>query len=138
MEFGQGDLSIVKGKRSKRQRRSAPAMASSRKTTSPVATTSTAEFSYSKEDEQMANCLLLLAQSGQRPVETGTDARATRVVSKRGPYECKTANASRCSKLGGHRGSHKKPKAGEEKEKASMAAVMQQQGRRGAAGPWLG
>ncbi|KAF3795056.1 hypothetical protein EJ110_NYTH06131 [Nymphaea thermarum] len=30
----------------------------------PTATTSTAEFSYNKEDEDMANCLLLLAQSG--------------------------------------------------------------------------
>ncbi|KAF3795059.1 Zinc finger protein [Nymphaea thermarum] len=85
----------------------------------------------------MAHCLMLLAQScgdrsnsPRRPVETGTDARATHVVSKRGPYKCKTC--SKCftsfQAMGGHRGSHKKPKAGEDKEKASMAVVMQQQG----------
>ncbi|KAF3793489.1 Zinc finger protein [Nymphaea thermarum] len=150
MDVGHGDLShIVKGKRTKRHRQSpAPAMASStsdeRVMASPAATTSTAEFSYSaEEDEDMANCLILLAQSGgdgRKPnspgeaVETGTDARVTNFVSKRGPdlYECKTC--SKCfpsfQALGGHRASHKKPKAGEEKEKAVAAAPSEEEGFR--------
>ncbi|KAF3795048.1 Zinc finger protein [Nymphaea thermarum] len=48
-----------------------------------------------------------------------TDAGATDVLSKQGPYECKTCG--RCFRsfqaLGGHRRSHKKAKDGEEKEK---------------------
>ncbi|KAF3795047.1 hypothetical protein EJ110_NYTH06111 [Nymphaea thermarum] len=44
---------------------------------------------------------------------------AADVLSKQGPYECKTCG--RCFRsfqaLGGHRGSHKKAKDGEEKEK---------------------
>ncbi|CAN6460590.1 unnamed protein product [Victoria cruziana] len=147
MEVSHGDLShVVKGKRTKRRRQSpAPAVGSStsdeRVMASPTATTSTGDFGYStEEDEDMANCLILLAQSGgdgpkrNSPAETGPDARAANFVSKRGPdlYECKTC--SKCfpsfQALGGHRASHKKPKNVEEKEKAVAAAAGEEEGFR--------
>ncbi|GMH07889.1 hypothetical protein Nepgr_009729 [Nepenthes gracilis] len=92
----------------------------------------------SEEEEEMANCLILLAQGQSRrsppPNQATVDAAGCKFTSRKfmetgastetgkvgcHVYECKT-----CSKtfpsfqaLGGHRASHKKPKAKEDDEK---------------------
>lgn len=140
---------IIRGKRTKRQRLQsalglamAPSSSSSgggddstggtscndhsggldRATTSP-ATSTEVTGSTAEEEEDMANCLILLAQGHSRkvsePVPTASN-RATLYA-----YQCKTCN--RCfpsfQALGGHRASHKKPKATPDEKKALMAAV---------------
>ncbi|CBI17130.3 unnamed protein product, partial [Vitis vinifera] len=79
-----------------------------------------------EEEEDMANCLILLAQGlGPRQIEEGGAVEklsspsftemATTTAGKAGfyVYECKTCNRTFPSfqALGGHRASHKKPKA---------------------------
>ncbi|XP_059643361.1 zinc finger protein ZAT5-like [Cornus florida] len=75
------------------------------------------------EEEDMANCLILLAQGGQTPKPAQTVNKAAA-----GPlYECKTCNRcfSSFQALGGHRASHKKASvAGEEKK---VLAFMQEE-----------
>ncbi|KAK3014909.1 hypothetical protein RJ639_008277 [Escallonia herrerae] len=117
---------IVKGKRTKRQRPSSPfgvAMTSSSSYggggsgggggdgegggayfSLPSPTTSDDISAGTDEDEDMANCLILLAQSGRQ--------EKTKVER----YECRTCNRSFASfqALGGHRASHKKPKGMQE------------------------
>ncbi|GMI96609.1 hypothetical protein like AT5G03510 [Hibiscus trionum] len=133
-------LQLFKGKRSKRPRQMSPprlAMVSSPMTTTATTssggesggwrgfaspTTSIELAESTEEDEDMANCLILLARgqtikSAPRPVSvattTGIDA-----------HRCKTCD--RCfpsfQALGGHRASHKKPKVvnNEENNKGLM------------------
>lgn len=120
---------IIKGKRTKRPRLPSPlrlAMASSSSSDGgeASATTSSAEFIESREEEEdMANCLILLAQGGHGHGRKASEPAATASNKAAGlyGYECKTCN--RCfpsfQALGGHRASHKKPKANtEEKIKA--------------------
>uniref|UniRef100_A0A5B7A982 Putative zinc finger protein ZAT5 n=1 Tax=Davidia involucrata TaxID=16924 RepID=A0A5B7A982_DAVIN len=82
-------------------------------------TTSSTEISTStKEDEDMANCLILLAQGGVGPTQVEEDSEIkTEKFSY--IYECKTCNRTFPSfqALGGHRASHKKPKAVAAEEK---------------------
>ncbi|KAE8717252.1 tankyrase-2-like [Hibiscus syriacus] len=127
-------LQIIKGKRSKRSRQLSPlslAMASSPTTSSsgmnsddsrgfasPVTSVEFAE-SCTAEDEDMANCLILLARGQTRksppqPVSFATSKTVSGVY----VHQCKTCN--RCfpsfQALGGHRASHKKPKVVNDEE----------------------
>ncbi|GFZ20394.1 C2H2-type zinc finger family protein [Actinidia rufa] len=121
---------VLKGKRSKRQR---PISTSTSSTTggsggdgvyfSIPSPTSSAEISTSAdEDEDMANCLILLAQGRAPPPAEVAEGKIIKLNSLRLAaaggksglyvYECKTCNRSFPSfqALGGHRASHKKPK----------------------------
>ncbi|KAJ1392209.1 Zinc finger C2H2-type [Sesbania bispinosa] len=116
---------IIKGKRTKRQR--LPSMPSKSEeeeerldlaTTSP--TTIELKGKIEEEEEYMANCLILLAQGHHAPPDHKSSGLCL--------YECKTCN--RCfpsfQALGGHRASHKKPKANgncTEEKKAVTAFV---------------
>lgn len=158
--MGSSDQSpIMKGKRTKRQRPSSPfgVVATSSSSSggggggggggagdywSISSPTSSGEVLESTEEEEdMANCLILLAQGlGPRQMEEGGAAEkfgspsetAATTAGKGGlyVYECKTCNRTFPSfqALGGHRASHKKPKAGVEEKKApaptaALAAV---------------
>ncbi|XP_060174130.1 zinc finger protein ZAT5-like [Lycium barbarum] len=175
MEFSEDSLDrtlVFKGKRSKRPRQfMAVAMVASTSSTGDVAggasggddvynysssiqysaATSTTQISTSssttEEDEDMANCLILLAQSGHRckklQVESSTHERkmvkissrkftemaTTTTGSKAGfyVYECKTCNRTFPSfqALGGHRTSHKKIKTEEKKSTADSTSQSQ-------------
>ncbi|KAK9068458.1 hypothetical protein SSX86_012572 [Deinandra increscens subsp. villosa] len=127
---------IIKGKRTKRPRPSSPlslTMASTSSTTTASEdgdtqnpnntfhkSNNSLEFTQilqqNNEEEDMANCLILLAQSHESTPATGPSplhegpvegARTSRVF----VYECKTCNRgfSSFQALGGHRASHKKP-----------------------------
>lgn len=164
--MGSNDLAqIIKGKRTKRERSSSPymvVMTSSSSsgygggdgggergvlkeeygsTSSPTASSEVCEST--EEEEDMANCLILLAQGDDRPKQThenksgkvekfrarkSSDMSAP-TVNKAGffVYECKTCNRSFPSfqALGGHRASHKKPKATVEEKKGLAAASME-------------
>ncbi|XP_041992810.1 zinc finger protein ZAT5-like [Salvia splendens] len=123
---------IVKGKRTKRPRPSSStssnggaaelynSLASSPATSSGISTST-------EEDEDMANCLILLARGNSPPqpeeIKTKFSSRkfaemATTAAGKVGiyVYECKTCNRTFPSfqALGGHRASHKKPKTAAE------------------------
>lgn len=127
---------IVKGKRTKRLRPQSPVpfeVADS----SPTTATSSAEIfsSITEEEEETANCLILLAQGHeyQKPAQLSAESNrdeaaaaspkftsrryletATSTGSRAGyyVYQCKTCNRTFPSfqALGGHRASHKKPK----------------------------
>ncbi|KAF5819794.1 putative transcription factor C2H2 family [Helianthus annuus] len=92
---------------------------------SPVVSLDTTGDTTTKEDEDMANCLILLAQSHALITEDGfhksdqirqkTDRLASKRLTEMNGYtfyECKTCNRTFPSfqALGGHRASHKKPK----------------------------
>ncbi|URD76446.1 hypothetical protein MUK42_07894 [Musa troglodytarum] len=100
---------IVKGKRTKRQRAAAATAVS------PASSTSSAELpsSATEEEEDMANCLILLAQGRSLAAGALTET-ATTTNGKPGVYvyQCKTCDKCFPSfqALGGHRTSHKKPK----------------------------
>lgn len=73
------------------------------------------------EDEDMAHCLILLAQGSKssRSTQLLVPTKPTTTTTNKGndsgnSYECKTCNKSFASfqALGGHRASHKKPKLG--------------------------
>ncbi|XP_008801217.2 zinc finger protein ZAT5-like [Phoenix dactylifera] len=117
---------VVKGKRTKRQRIHPPALAA---TDSSSASSADAWGSVTEEEEDMANCLILLAQGhaldacGPKAESPAEDQKftsrrlteaATATSGKAGfyVYECKTCNKCFPSfqALGGHRTSHKKPK----------------------------
>ncbi|KAF3441794.1 hypothetical protein FNV43_RR15709 [Rhamnella rubrinervis] len=124
---------IIKGKRTKRHRPLSPlalTMASCSSTSSASPTTSNEFAESTEEEEDMANCLILLARghttksvdpepvSSMMMTSSGTINKGTGLF----VYQCKTCN--RCfpsfQALGGHRASHKKPKAAansEEKNK---------------------
>ncbi|PHT33800.1 hypothetical protein CQW23_25600 [Capsicum baccatum] len=106
-------------------------------------TTSTTQIlirGTSEEDEDMANCLILLAKSGSgRKVQAVTDELKKEKITSRKiaeittisttgkagfyVYECKTCNRTFPSfqALGGHRASHKKPKTIVEDKKSATA-----------------
>lgn len=136
---------IIKGKRTKRPRPSSPfgpaaAVTSSFSSAdggywSIQSPASSGEISTATdEDEDMANCLILLAQGGvvgskqveataADEVEEGTTT-ATTTAGKPGfyVYECKTCNRTFPSfqALGGHRASHKKPKTTVEEKRSPL------------------
>ncbi|XP_022744282.1 zinc finger protein ZAT5-like [Durio zibethinus] len=144
-------VQIIKGKRTKRPRPLSPltlAMASS--TTSSggesggeggrnsddsrgfdravASTTTSVELAESTEEEEdMANCLILLAQGQTGKPSEPTSSSAT--TSKTGIYvhQCKTCN--RCfpsfQALGGHRASHKKPKVHNEENNKGLIFVKE-------------
>ncbi|XP_073112190.1 zinc finger protein ZAT5-like [Elaeis guineensis] len=142
---------VVKGKRTKRPRTQPLALAAAMAVAdSSSASSADASGSITEEEEDMANCLILLAQGRaldaggpkpELPAEEGggtdkfTSRRFTEAATTTGGkagfyvYECKTCNKCFPSfqALGGHRASHKKPKlaitAGEEK-KASVEEDM--------------
>ncbi|XP_074358506.1 zinc finger protein ZAT5-like [Apium graveolens] len=97
---------VMRGKRTKRSRQSVPFIltcSSSRGRGSSV--------ENSEEDEEMANCLIMLAHSGSfSQPNIGIENPDFYL------YECKTCNKSFSSfqALGGHRASHKKPKSDQE------------------------
>ncbi|KAK8536014.1 hypothetical protein V6N13_104627 [Hibiscus sabdariffa] len=78
--------------------------------------------SSTEEEEDMANCLILLAQGPSRDSHTlrGNKFAGRKLLERvsnetgKGRYECKTCNRTFPSfqALGGHRASHKKPKPG--------------------------
>ncbi|KAI3822829.1 hypothetical protein L1987_10428 [Smallanthus sonchifolius] len=143
---------IIKRRRTKRQRPSSPfgtSTTSGNSTAdgdcfidnqSPVMMSS--EMS-TEEDEEMANCLILLAQSispfteeksdqiRQKTVKLSsrrfTEPAASTAGGKIGfyAYECKTCNRTFPSfqALGGHRASHKKPKVNVEEKKTNSANI---------------
>ncbi|CAI9761539.1 unnamed protein product [Fraxinus pennsylvanica] len=123
--LGSNDHSIVKGKRTKRQRPSSSTLSSSGATAptcgdggggfySLVTSPTTSISTNIEEDEDMANCLILLAQS-----VVSLPKNATTTKDSIHTYECKTCNRSFPSfqALGGHRASHKKPKQPENDRK---------------------
>lgn len=96
---------IMRGKRSKRSRLSI--------TTTSGSTSGGSFVDNPEEDQDMANCLIMLAQSGrfEKP-EIKVEKPEFHV------YECKSCNRSFSSfqALGGHRASHKKHKSDQEKQ----------------------
>ncbi|KAL2507035.1 Zinc finger protein ZAT5 [Forsythia ovata] len=137
--LGSNDHSIVKGKRTKRQRPSSSTLSSSGGATAPTSgdggggefysslvssptTSSTGISTNIEEDEDMANCLILLAQGGvSLPKNSPTETKDSIYV-----YECKTCNRSFSSfqALGGHRASHKKPKPSENDQKETLVDAL--------------
>ncbi|WOK94888.1 zinc finger protein ZAT5-like [Canna indica] len=121
-----GTHAVVKGKRTKRRRTPLPASVLAGPT---ISSASSAEFSSSitEEDEDMANCLVLLSRgrnadlpspgspSAAEDAGVSVSVATTTDAAKPGlcAFECKTCNRSFLSfqALGGHRASHKKPKA---------------------------
>ncbi|KAK4356441.1 hypothetical protein RND71_025412 [Anisodus tanguticus] len=100
-----------------------------------TSTTQISTTSISEEDEDMANCLILLAQSGcGRKVQVVSEVKKEKISSRKFAemttsttgksvfyvYECKTCNRTFPSfqALGGHRASHKKPKTLVEEKKS--------------------
>ncbi|XP_050383099.1 zinc finger protein ZAT5-like [Argentina anserina] len=96
-------------------------------TASPATSAEFTEMSTT-EEEDMANCLILLAQSGQKQIRKLQEQQQQQLPLQQQPikavaaaadtapglyvYECKTCNRcfSSFQALGGHRASHKKPK----------------------------
>ncbi|XP_019181695.1 PREDICTED: zinc finger protein ZAT5-like [Ipomoea nil] len=139
-EYSDYQMVLIKGKRTKRPRGLSPADSScssgggdggaaavfysSSAQYSPATSTSQISATTNDEDEDMANCLILLARGGGcRQVERVSGSRkvdemaaAAAGAGKGGGdlyvYQCKTCNRTFPSfqALGGHRASHKKPK----------------------------
>ncbi|KAG1362514.1 zinc finger protein ZAT5 [Cocos nucifera] len=119
---------VVKRKRTKRQKIHPPALAAAAAVTdSSSASSADGWGSVTEEEQDMANCLILLARGHaldagpkvESPAEEKFTSRrlteaATTTSGKAGfyVYECKTCNKCFPSfqALGGHRTSHKKPK----------------------------
>ncbi|KAK1435117.1 hypothetical protein QVD17_00877 [Tagetes erecta] len=150
---------IIKGKRTKRHRPSSPfgmytnSLNNSNNSSNgdclienftPDQSPTMSSEASTKEDEDMANCLILLAQSVS-PVKEEDDtyhksdlirhkterlnARRFATVGERSGfyvYECKTCNRTFPSfqALGGHRASHKKPKVNVEEKKSGSVDVQ--------------
>ncbi|KAL1819013.1 hypothetical protein ACET3Z_013882 [Daucus carota] len=139
---------IIRGKRTKRPRPCTTTSSSSsggdryheNDGYSSVLTPQSCENSAStEEDEDMANCLILLAQSGSsfnlkqdhngenytknfHSQKFSENSRKTESEA----YECKTCNRSFPSfqALGGHRASHKKPKNNLDEKKALITTIL--------------
>ncbi|PIN01779.1 hypothetical protein CDL12_25717 [Handroanthus impetiginosus] len=137
MQLAQEELVLIKGKRSKRPRL-ALTVATSSSTTADSAcgggrgvvsdsdnsgsSNSFHELTQSGKDnigeeEDMANCLILLAK-GAKSQAPPQEAAAAPNKAEGINYQCKTCNKSFPSfqALGGHRASHKKPIKAEEKK----------------------
>ncbi|KAI7993071.1 Zinc finger protein ZAT5 [Camellia lanceoleosa] len=128
---------ILRRKRTKRQRPPSPSPPAPTTSTSssggggggggdfysssiPSPTASSGEISTSvDEDEDMANCLILLAQGVGPTGPTTLEEEGTTTIGKVRfyVYQCKTCNRTFPSfqALGGHRASHKKPKVEEKR-----------------------
>ena len=111
---------IAKGKRTKRPRPSSSTSSNNSLVSSPA--TSSGISTSTEEDEDMANCLILLARGKSPPQAAVPDNKfSSRKFASAGKvgiyvYECKTCNRTFPSfqALGGHRASHKKPKTAAE------------------------
>ncbi|EOA21280.1 hypothetical protein CARUB_v10001633mg [Capsella rubella] len=142
---------LIKGKRTKRQRSASPLMTAVSSVCSGERSSlveareeeAAGEVEFqgaTDEDEDMANCLMLLSQghkaksSGDHKLGFFSNKKpvASLGLGLDGVYQCKTCDKSFHSfqALGGHRASHKKPKLGasvvfkcEEKKTASVSAV---------------
>ncbi|KAL4591607.1 hypothetical protein LXL04_004576 [Taraxacum kok-saghyz] len=144
---------IIRGKRTKRNRPSSP-FGMSMSTTSgnsdclinnftPDQSPVMSSDMSTEEDEDMANCLIMLAQSESPVKEEKSDQirqKTERLSSRRFTemaattpggragfyvYECKTCNRTFPSfqALGGHRASHKKPKLSVEEKKSGSVVI---------------
>ncbi|KAK9733385.1 hypothetical protein RND81_04G064700 [Saponaria officinalis] len=103
------NLSIIKGKRSKRSRQPSPsALTMSTSATDEGGSVVSQAASVSEEEEDMARCLILLAQGNHNQTKNNCNKNTNKMTS----YDCKTCNRSFPSfqALGGHRTSHKKSK----------------------------
>ncbi|KAL5546064.1 hypothetical protein UlMin_005751 [Ulmus minor] len=139
METRETTHQIIKGKRTKRPRPLSPlalTMAAASSSSSSVAspTTSAGFEMNTDEEEDMANCLILLAQGqhdhhhhhrGRKTLEPLATAAANNV------HQCKTCNRSFASfqALGGHRASHKKPKANNNVDDKKMLSFVKEEQR---------
>ncbi|KAH1039602.1 hypothetical protein J1N35_041345 [Gossypium stocksii] len=130
------ELQIIKGKRTKRQRPASPltlAIASTTTTStggesrtsnddSSITTSVEPPESCWEDEENMAYCLMLLAQGQTRKPSEPTGKTARMNV-----HQCKTCN--RCfpsfQALGGHRASHKKPKLHSEENTKRLKFVKE-------------
>ncbi|KAE9587968.1 hypothetical protein Lal_00003249 [Lupinus albus] len=148
---------VVKGKRTKRQRPLSPCAVASTAVTSSCSTAtsgggdhgsfSSPTTTFEKEEEDMANCLILLAQGKGEGNDDGnnkgmaitsitnttaipttiidTTVTTTATATKIGlyDYECKTCNKTFSSfqALGGHMASHKRPKMTLEEKKLPLS-----------------
>ncbi|TYH16105.1 hypothetical protein ES288_A05G092300v1 [Gossypium darwinii] len=141
---------IMKGKRTKRQRSSSPfgvTVTSSSSSacgggggvaeeynsiSSPV--TSGEIYESTEEEEDMANCLIMLAQSDGPKRRSNIEEKQEMVTATNKAevyaYECKTCNRSFPSfqALGGHRASHKKPKGATADEKKPLVLAFKDHG----------
>ncbi|KAD2087004.1 hypothetical protein R6Q59_008772 [Mikania micrantha] len=144
-----GPTSVVKGKRTKRLRPTIPSYSSSSYNalnSSPASYSDFPATSITAEDEDTANCLILLSKghnvsvsprngnnihefsgykfNSKRYIQTSTDAADG--VAGIYVFECKTCSRTFPSfqALGGHRASHKKPRINEpDKSKVPLQAV---------------
>jgi hypothetical protein len=125
-------LMILKRKRTKRQRPSSTSTSSTAPGTDGVyfstqSPTSSGEISIAntEEDEDMANCLILLARGVfQNQLEEEDEEGGNKIVK----FNCNTCNRTFPSfqALGGHRASHKKPKTAAVEE--NRAVTKEEQG----------
>ncbi|KAL8245463.1 hypothetical protein R6Q59_011721 [Mikania micrantha] len=136
---------IIKRKRTKRQRPCSPFGDCSIDNPTPNQSPVMSSQMSTEEDEDMANCLIMLAQSVSPIKEVKFDQirQKTEKLSCRrfkemttatanGKYgyfyahECKTCNRAFPSfqALGGHRASHKKPKVNVEEKKSSSINIL--------------
>ncbi|URD84452.1 C2H2 zinc finger protein [Musa troglodytarum] len=123
---------LVKGKRTKRPRSQPPPPVAVAADASSVSSAEAVPGIVTEEEEDMANCLILLAQgraldAGPPPDQAFAEA-ATTTNGKAGfyVYECKTCNKCFPSfqALGGHRTSHKKPKLAPQPTTAAAEKVV--------------
>uniref|UniRef100_A0A0A0LDR8 C2H2-type domain-containing protein n=1 Tax=Cucumis sativus TaxID=3659 RepID=A0A0A0LDR8_CUCSA len=104
---------IIKGKRTKRLR---PSSVSSTSSSADCSSSSAGLTEEEEEDQDLANCLILLAQGRSRITEGCSSVFVQQKLVAANEslflYQCKTCD--RCfpsfQALGGHRASHKKPK----------------------------
>lgn len=134
------DHQIIRGKRTKRQRPSSPFAVSNGGDYCSIENSDQSPMISTEEDEDMANCLIMLARSVSPVKEEKfsdqihqkteklssrrlTDMMTSSITGSGGGgsyvYECKTCNRTFPSfqALGGHRASHKKPKVNVEDKK---------------------
>ncbi|XVF19839.1 hypothetical protein REPUB_Repub11eG0145400 [Reevesia pubescens] len=152
---------IIKGKRTKRQRSSSPFGVTVTSSSSSACggdggggggggvaeeynsisspTTSGEIYESTEEEEDMANCLIMLAQSGgpkrsnkeKFKIEKFGSRKFSEIATTTNKagfyvYECKTCNRAFPSfqALGGHRAGHKKPKGAMAEEKKSLVLAV--------------
>ncbi|KAI4349090.1 hypothetical protein L6164_009729 [Bauhinia variegata] len=143
----QEELMVWKGKRTKRQRLPSPlrlatpmpssaSSSAGRITSADNSSTSSPELRLrdsTQEEEDMANCLILLAQGSHPRKATSSSEEPVNFAQpqNRYVYQCKTCN--RCfpsfQALGGHRASHKKPKPEEKLQAVTFLIKQEDHGR---------